>query len=142
MFPISALPELQAVLEAQRAYTREVEKRDNKIISHVFHRDGKRIRDCYAAWRSACREAGLEGKIQHDFRRTAVRNNERAGISRSAGMKLTGHLTESVYRRYAIVSEADLREAVGKRAALQVDASRKVLPLHGTFAAQSGVANA
>jgi hypothetical protein len=26
-------------------------------------------------------------------------------------MKLTGHKTEAVYRRYAIVSEADFREA-------------------------------
>jgi hypothetical protein len=29
-------------------------------------------------------------------------------------MKITGHRTEAVYRRYAIVSEADLREAVQK----------------------------
>lgn len=34
-------------------------------------------------------------------------------------MKLTGHLTESIYHRYAIVSEADLAEAVGKLAAFQ-----------------------
>jgi len=29
-------------------------------------------------------------------------------------MKLTGHKTESIYRRYAIVSDADLQEATAR----------------------------
>ena len=43
-------------------------------------------------------------------------------------MKLTGHKRESVYRRYAIVAEADLREGVGKLANLKPRAARDVLP--------------
>ena len=43
-----------------------------------------------------------------------MRNLERAGVPRSAAMKLTGHKTELIYRRYAIVSEADLGEATAK----------------------------
>ena len=39
---------------------------------------------------------------------------ERAGLSRSVAMQLTGHKTEAVYRRYAITSEADLREGVDR----------------------------
>jgi hypothetical protein len=34
-------------------------------------------------------------------------------VPRSVAMLMTGHKTESVYRRYAIVSEADLHHAAG-----------------------------
>ena len=47
-----------------------------------------------------------------------MRNLERAGVPRSVAMKLTGHKTESVYRRYAIVSEADLSEGLKRLATL------------------------
>jgi integrase len=65
-------------------------------------------------WQTAVVKAGVPGRIPHDFRRTAVRNLERRGVARSVAMKITGHKTESVYRRYAIVSDADLREATEK----------------------------
>ena len=42
------------------------------------------------------------------------RRLERASVPRSVAMKLTGHKTESVYRRYAIVSEVDLAEGLGR----------------------------
>jgi integrase len=75
------------------------------------------IKTLRGAWKSACTAAKVGSKIPHDFRRTAVRNLERAGVPRSVAMKLTGHKTESVYRRYAIVSEADLSEGLKKLAA-------------------------
>jgi integrase len=63
-------------------------------------------------------KAGLPGLLFHDLRRSAVRNLERASVPRSVAMKLIGHKTESIYRRYAIVAEADLREAGVKLSAL------------------------
>jgi integrase len=77
----------------------------------VFHRDGKRIVTVSKAWRRACQAAGVAGRIPHDFRRTAVRNLVRAGVLERVVMMLTGHKTRSVFDRYHIVSEGDLREA-------------------------------
>ena len=45
-----------------------------------------------------------------------MRNLERAGVSRSVAMKMIGHKTEAIYRRYAVVSETDLREGAEKLA--------------------------
>jgi len=75
------------------------------------------------------------------FRHTSVRSLERAGVSRSVAMKLTGHKTEAVYRCYAITSAADLSEGVAKLAALH-GAPASVRTVHpvatGTIRAQSG----
>jgi integrase len=110
---------LREVLEARRERVREVEHSSGRIIPWLFCRhDGSRIGDFRKAWAAACRAAGVPGRLMHDFRRTAVRNLERAGVPRSAAMKLTGHKTEAVFRRYAITDAAMLQEATVKLAAL------------------------
>jgi integrase len=110
------LPELRDLLDAQRRATTAVETRVGVICPWVFHRRGKRVRTLRGAWTAACETAGCPWMLRHDFRRTAVRNLERAGVSRSVAMQLTGHRTEAVYRRYAIVSEQD--SAKGSRSSV------------------------
>jgi integrase len=118
-FPFAALPRLEELLRAQREWTSALEREQGRLVPWVFHRRGKPMRSFHAAWRRACERAGVPGRFMHDLRRTAVRSFERAGVSRSVAMKLSGHKTESIYRRYAIVAEADLAEGVRKVAALQ-----------------------
>src|SRR5262249_24613466 len=122
-FPVGALPRLEALLRAQREHTSALEREQGRLIPWVFHRAGKPIRSPHAAWRRACRESEVPGRLIHDLRRTAVRRFERAGGPRCVAMKLSGHKTESIYRRYAIVSEADLAEGVRRVAALKAAAA-------------------
>lgn len=82
-------------------------------LSHyVFHRRGKPVLDLRAAWAKATAAAGVSGLLFHDFRRSAVRNMDRAGVSQAVAMKVSGHKTDSVYRRYRIVDEQDIEKAL------------------------------
>jgi integrase len=123
-FPFT--PELRDILEAQREIVRAIERKHACVIPWVFvHPDGRPIKDFRGAWRKACKAAGVPGRLVHDFRRTAVRNLERAGVPRSAAMRMTGHKTEAVYRRYAITDSAMLQEAALKLAVFHAAESNR-----------------
>jgi integrase len=86
--------------------------------SRVFlGRDGKPIKDFRKAWLTACKDAGLEGKMFHGLRRTAIRNLVRSGVTETVCMAISGHRTRSVFDRYNITSERDLKEATHKLSA-------------------------
>lgn len=118
VFPMTAA--LRAVLKAQHAEHERL-KKAGQLEPWVFWRmvaeerggqkKPKPIKSLNKAWKIACRAAGCPGRIPHDLRRTAVRNLVRAGVPQTVAMKMTGHKTDSVFRRYDIVSAGDLREA-------------------------------
>jgi integrase len=45
---------------------------------HVFHHHGMPIKAFRRSWATACKQVGLEGRLFHDLRRSAVRNMVRA----------------------------------------------------------------
>lgn len=111
-------PELREILEARRAETDRLQKAQGRVIQHVFTIEGKSFGKFERSWNTACRKAGLAGRIPHDLRRTAVRSLERAGVSRSVAKKISGHKTDTVYSRYAVANSADLKRASAQLAAL------------------------
>ena len=52
------------------------------------------------------------GRIFHDLRRSAARNMLTAGVPQAIAMAITGHRTDSMFRRYAIVAPNDVRAAL------------------------------
>lgn len=99
---------------------------------YIFHCKGEPIGDFRKAWATACKLAGVEHRLFHDLRRTAVREMLRSGVHESTARKISGHKTASMLQRYNIQSESDIREAMQlreTRIATQQQEKRLAVPL-------------
>jgi integrase len=77
----------------------------------VFHNEGTAFREFRSSWKNACAAAGVPELKFHDLRRTAVRNMRRAGVPQVVRMRISGHRTDSMERRYNIVDIEDIQSA-------------------------------
>ncbi len=88
---------------------------------------GERIQDFKRGFQTACKAAGIPGRLRHDFRRTAVRNMVNAGVPERVAMDISGHRTRSVFDRYHIVSQSDHVTAMQRMSAAAQSATHNGL---------------
>ena len=101
-----------ATLMERRKKARQFKVKDVTTNSPlIFHREGEPVCEFRKSWRTACRLAGVR-RLFHDLRRSAARNMLNAGVPQAIAMQVTGHKTDSMYRRYAIVAPNDVRTAL------------------------------
>jgi len=145
--PYGELPALVELIDRRHELTEAAKKKRKMVVPYVFHRAGDPIRHFRRSWTTACIKAGLGREVRepdqkneagevvkkgrvlerealripHDYRRSAARNLSRMGVPERVIMLLCGWKTRSVFDRYRIVPEADLREGLGKLAQLPTE---------------------
>jgi integrase len=107
------LPLVGAGLEEVSAVLRKMVRKNGPVF------DATNLR---WAWAEACAKIGLgkfdkehrkyEGLKIHDLRRSAARNLRKAKVPEDVAMKITGHKTSAIFRRYAITDGEDVRDAL------------------------------
>jgi integrase len=98
------------------------DKRFPTVETVIFHHENSRnanagdsVGHFYGSWDSAVKRAGFPDLLLHDMRRTACRNMvQKARIPQAQAMRISGHLTDSMFRRYNIVDPSEAMD-IGKQ---------------------------
>jgi integrase len=111
---VPVLGELVQLIE-RRKEARSVETPQGIILVNlVFHRGGEAISEFRKAWSTATLKAGCPNLLFHDLRRSAARQLIRSGTSKDVAKMVGGWKTDSMFSRYNVTGEEDLRDAMEK----------------------------
>jgi integrase len=110
-----------------RAFFGELSKVRRLDTNRVFLYRGRPMKRVHHAFYTACRRAGIAGLHIHDLRHCAATNLRRAGVDTVTAMKIVGHKSEKMHRRYNSVNEHDLTTAAGKLNTYLITASNTLI---------------
>lgn len=81
---------------------------------HVFTYKGRPLQRVSRSFKTALVEAGIRDFRFHDLRHCASTNLRRAGVDTATAMKIVGHKSEKMWKRYNAIEEQDLTQAAQK----------------------------
>jgi integrase len=94
-----------------RATLRRLAKVRCLTTRHVFTYDGKPLQRVSRSFKTALKGAGISDFRFHDLRHCASTNLRRAGVDTATAMKIVGHKSEKMWKRYNAIDEQDLTQA-------------------------------
>ena len=100
-------PEIKGTLK-------ELSKVKRLLTNRVFLYKGRPVGEIKTAVKTAIKRAGIHDFRFHDLRHCAATNLRRANVDSVTAMRIVGHTSDKMHRRYNSVSEADLLQAASQ----------------------------
>ena len=107
---VRVVPMIPAVYQAFSELRQERRLDTNRVFLYKeqpIHRVG-------TAFKAACRRARIANLRIHDFRHTDSTNLRRAGVDTATAMKIVGHKSDRMHRRYNTIEPENLHKAAAK----------------------------
>ena len=106
-----------AIVKNKNPVTIPVTAELTALLSKMFRKSGEPVFDSTnlrKEWDNATTAYGRPELLIHDLRRSGVRNLTDSGVQEKVAMSISGHKTRSVFDRYNIVADKQLRDAMDK----------------------------
>lgn len=84
------------------------------VTKHVFLYKLRPLKRISRSFKTALEDAGITDFRFHDLRHCASTNLRRAGVDTATAMKVVGHKSEKMWKRYNAIEEKDLTQAAQK----------------------------
>lgn len=99
---------------AVKAMLQDLAKVRRLTTAHVFLYEGKPVKGIKRTFKTALKDAGIQDFRFHDLRHCASTNLRRAGVDTATAMRIVGHKSEKMWKRYNAMEESDLLNAASK----------------------------